>query len=147
MTLTGKPCTCGGSNANCYRCFGTGVLQTQTPAHVGSRGMLKTTSTLRQRSKRRRRTPSSASAAHLSKCRFCGAVRAQSAMAKHHSVCPRRPATWSWRTSRRHREFDIIADIRNRDVIDASKDYYAFRENGRFGSFPAYDSYDDESQP
>jgi hypothetical protein len=25
MTLNGVPCTCGGSNNNCFRCFGTGV--------------------------------------------------------------------------------------------------------------------------
>ena len=34
----------------------------------------------------------------------------------------------------------------HRDPLDATRDYYQFRENGRFGSHPLHDAFNDESE-
>lgn len=36
--------------------------------------------------------------------------------------------------------------IGERDQLDASKDFYRFRDNGQFGSHPVMDGFDDESE-
>lgn len=43
----------------------------------------------------------------------------------------------------------VAKTIRLRDIeeLDASRDYYRFRDNGQFGSYPLIDDYGDESDP
>jgi len=41
----------------------------------------------------------------------------------------------------------IETALERRDRLDASKDYYICHENGRLGSHPLHDAFDDESWP
>ena len=38
MTITTTPCSCGGDNPNCYRCWGTGMVEPATRVDNGSSG-------------------------------------------------------------------------------------------------------------
>ena len=38
MTLSSTPCSCGGNNPNCFRCWGTGMVEPATRPDTGPRG-------------------------------------------------------------------------------------------------------------
>lgn len=45
-------------------------------------------------------------------------------------------------------ESDELSDYAIERQLDGSRDYWTYREgNGRFGSYPSFDSFDDESEP
>ena len=54
MTITTTPCSCGGDNPNCYRCWGTGMVEPAT--RVGN-GSSKTSFTASQRAKSKPKAP------------------------------------------------------------------------------------------
>lgn len=66
MTLSSTPCSCGGENPNCFRCWGTGMVEPDLPdppevgAYLGSR------------TRRRRSQTVQAQARQLFKCPTCG---------------------------------------------------------------------------
>jgi hypothetical protein len=51
-----------------------------------------------------------------------------------------------WRAGRDLAQAAEIA-LEYRDLMDATRGYYVFREGGRFGSHSSHDAFDDESQP
>jgi len=49
--LTGTPCTCGGNNENCYKCYGSGIYNRRKPKAPG--GKRRVGMTVMSRSERR----------------------------------------------------------------------------------------------
>lgn len=152
MTLNGIPCSCGGSNAHCFRCFGTGVKEPAPSTKGWSAGPAT------------RRLALSPCRHHFTRCSVCGVAIRTSRLKRHATRCPGRTTRVSrpqrrrsqqrrspkrsafWVTKRRIVQ-TLDDALGRRDRRDATRDYYWFRENGRWGSHPAHDGFDDESGP
>ena len=135
-----NPCSCLGSNENCFKCGGCGYVDKigegrSSPPIVGSFGK---SNSKPSSAKRRKKT---AKAKQLTKP---SAVSTEST---------RQRVTGGFKTQAKTRiasmstgGFIKDAVSNNERKMDGSRDYYlAYRESGRFGSHPSHDAYDDES--
>ena len=210
MTLSrGVPCSCLGSNVNCCRCFGSGVIDRRSlPAAPPHRVSATTTlspsgkqvkcpncaslmpaddldmhlsehrrakQAAREKSRRKRRNKAvvgvpPAKDRTLKECPECRNMVRASRLDRHRRKVHRvithdEPAAndeisqTDWNrvprslpsTRRRSDAFSKCKSSAERNErtierrLDASRDYYRFRENGRFGSHSVHDDFGDES--
>lgn len=169
-----RPCSCQGSNANCFRCYGTGIVDSNSISspQTGTRVLGPFDIAMPTPAPARRRRPVLAASAHppakparptkeYPRCPDCNCCLRADRMSKHLSKVHKRPSEgkrrghilgppWHGRRTISHSaglsdpasEPAIPSSERN---LDATKDFWQFREHGRFGSASSHDDYSDES--
>lgn len=160
-----RPCSCGGSNENCYRCGGWGYIDSigtgrrTEPFIANDNAVSAKTSTNRKKSKL---SGNSKNAYFVSKarCPVCGLfvadlpthrkkIHSNAASKRINNSDVKRPLdnTSSKSVDREfvRRTEDDKERITERK-LDATSLYYAsFRDHGQFGSHPSHDDYGEES--
>ena len=153
-------CTCGGENANCFRCFGTGMYSKKT-SNSGTNWSLDYTGSPSRAKKRAakksviavqlsvRRTSPRVATPNGIVCGLCGIVAPTALVLEAH----RRAVHGSPHQVRNFSPQGMSNEDRStrnaepvRDHLDATAGWGgAFRDYGQFGSPVAHDPMDDES--
>lgn len=150
-----NPCSCGGENENCFHCGGWGYvdpigLGRSTPESLTAETEVTRRSYGRVRTKLRAQVNSEKALRPRVQCDLCGVMVRKDRYEKHLSKVHRAgplPITKPGPLQRQQLRSPTLTEP-STTSLDATRDYYAaYREQGRFGSHPSHDGFDDESSP
>ena len=155
-------CSCRGMNDKCFKCDGSGVVGSRVDTLGRTPASLKAPELTAPKKKQKQKMKTK-KVPVITMCTACGTrFRDEAASQGHYANCPKRSTLRgrivpvfapSGRSSLSANTQGLsIAETfshpmgSSQDELDGSKDYgTAFREGGRFGSHPSFDSMDDES--
>lgn len=162
-----RPCSCGGENSSCFKCDGTGLLPAEyyTLAKIQRDAKVLLSERIKARSHGDKNLsdsynsdepkpvmPISIGRGNLKSkksifgCLHCKVVAYSEAVLRAHMLAKHAKSKYVQEPKQYIAPEEQIVDLRHERERsqDGSANWHAFRDHGQFGSYPSFDSMDDE---